>query len=515
MNEKRALPHSWVVCELNEVTSDVSYGYTAKSSERKIGPKMLRITDIQNNRVDWHTVPFCEIPESLKPKYLLHEGDLVFARTGATVGKSFLISGDIPESVYASYLIRVRTASKDISDYLGYFFRTPDYWDQITDLSSGIGQPNVNGKKLKSLKIPIAPLSEQTRIAKRINTLLQKSNKARTALDAIPPLLEKFRQSVLSSAFRGDLTADWRAQTPDIESAEKLLEHIRKERRKRWEEDELAKMKAKGKTPKGDKWKDKYKEPEPVDTSDLPELPGGWCWAAFEELYFNAQNGISKRNSSLGSLTNVLRLADIENGRISDFNSRQIKLTELEIEQYQLKHQDIICIRVNGSKDLVARLVLFDSDTLWTFCDHFIRFRLLLDYVEAGFIVPLFNSEAARNYIQIHMVSSAGQNTISQASLRRLPIPLPPREEQKIISLTIETYDDFVGKIEAIVAKESKRVSTLDQSILAKAFRGELVPQDLNDESASQLLERIKLEKASHETGKKKRARRGRTAKRL
>ena len=80
------------------------------------------------------------------------------------------------------------------------------------------------------------------------------------------------------------MTADWRAQNPDIEPAEKLLERIRKERRKRWEEDELAKMKAKGKTPKDDKWKNKYKEPEPVDTTDLPELPEGWCWTKIETI---------------------------------------------------------------------------------------------------------------------------------------------------------------------------------------------------------------------------------------
>ncbi len=95
----------------------------------------------------------------------------------------------------------------------------------------------------------------------------------------MPPLLEKLRQSILAAAFRGDLTKDWRAKHKDVEPASKLLERIRVERRKKWEEAELAKMKAKGKAPKGDEWKAKYKEPEPVDATGLPELPEGWCWA--------------------------------------------------------------------------------------------------------------------------------------------------------------------------------------------------------------------------------------------
>ncbi|MFH1994068.1 MAG: restriction endonuclease subunit S, partial [Pseudomonadota bacterium] len=141
-------------------------------------------------------------------------------------------------------------------------------------------------KFLKETQFPIPPLPEQKRIAKRIDALQARSSRARKALEAIPSLLDKFRQSVLSSAFRGDLTADWLAQNPDVEPAEKLLERIRKERRKRWEENELAKMNATGKTPKDDKWRKKYKEPELIDTTDLPELPEGWCWATIDTIAF-------------------------------------------------------------------------------------------------------------------------------------------------------------------------------------------------------------------------------------
>src|SRR5690606_39044929 len=109
------------------------------------------------------------ISSSKLPEYLLEEGDLLFARTGATVGKSFLIRGTIPEAVFASYLIRVRTRKSVIDEvYLSYFFHTLAYWKQITEGQVGIGQPNVNGTKLKRLVIPLAPLPEQRRIVAAI-----------------------------------------------------------------------------------------------------------------------------------------------------------------------------------------------------------------------------------------------------------------------------------------------------------------------------------------------------------
>ena len=115
--------------------------------------------------------------------------------------------------------------------------------------------------KIRAARFPLPPLNEQRRIVAKLEALLARSRKAREALDAVPALLERFRQSVLAAAFRGDLTADWRAQNPDVEPASKLLERIRAERRRRWEEAELERMVARGKPPKDDRWKAKYEEP--------------------------------------------------------------------------------------------------------------------------------------------------------------------------------------------------------------------------------------------------------------
>jgi type I restriction enzyme S subunit len=155
-----------------------------------------------------------------------------------------------------------------------YLLASKDYAES---LSSGTTFRELSTARMKELEIPLAPTGEQRRIVEKIKALQEQSRRAREALSEVGPLLEQFRQSVLAAAFRGDLTADWRAAHPNVEPASELLRHIRAERRHRWEQAELIKYEAKGQNPPKN-WGDRYKEPEPVDNSDLPELPVGWAW---------------------------------------------------------------------------------------------------------------------------------------------------------------------------------------------------------------------------------------------
>lgn len=210
------LPKGWAITKLELLTTDISYGYTAPSSSDEVGPKLLRITDIQDNTVVWSDVPYCKIEEEKLEKYLLKKNDLVFARTGATVGKSFLIRTEPPKAVYASYLIRVRTASEELISLLSHFFNSQQYWQQITEFSSGIGQPNVNGTKLKELIIPLPPLAEQKIIADKLDILLAQVEATKARLERIPKILKTFRQSVLAAAVSGKLTEEWRVTNTKV-----------------------------------------------------------------------------------------------------------------------------------------------------------------------------------------------------------------------------------------------------------------------------------------------------------
>ncbi len=202
-DELYELPDGWRWTTVRQIANSIQYGYTATSSQDFDGPYYLRITDIQSGKVDWDSVPRCEIAKEDIAKYLLKPGDIVFARSGATAGKSFLIK-DCPKSVFASYLIRVQTSSEVLPDYLYAFFNSKDYWDNL--VTRGNAQPNANAQVLGNVTFPLPPLPEQQRIVARIESSFAESRTARDALERVPALLKRFRQSVLASAFRGELT---------------------------------------------------------------------------------------------------------------------------------------------------------------------------------------------------------------------------------------------------------------------------------------------------------------------
>lgn len=167
------LPVSWLWARLGDYSADIHYGYTASANESLSDFRLLRITDIQDDKVAWETVPGCEITKAQANQYLLSDGDILIARTGGTIGKSYLVENIDVNAVFASYLIRVRKLSSTYSKYVKIFLGSQMYWNQLYKASMGTGQPNVNGKALKNLLLPVPPLSEQFRIVRRVEDLLK------------------------------------------------------------------------------------------------------------------------------------------------------------------------------------------------------------------------------------------------------------------------------------------------------------------------------------------------------
>ena len=161
------IPENWAWCRLGEITKIIQYG-VSKSAKSEGLYRLLRITDIQYNKVIWENVPFTDIKEKDAENFILENGDFLFARTGATVGKSYLVEDLVEKSVFASYLIRISLLPNNNINYIKYFFNSEFYWQQISEKSIGIGQPNVNGTSLKELFLPLPPLSEQHRIVEKI-----------------------------------------------------------------------------------------------------------------------------------------------------------------------------------------------------------------------------------------------------------------------------------------------------------------------------------------------------------
>ncbi len=167
------IPESWEWCRLINLSKIIHYGYTSSAAPTG-NSKLLRITDIQDDKVNWQTVPFCTIKEKDLDNYQLHNRDILIARTGGTVGKTYIVRELNDVSVFASYLIRVIPLENTYEEYIKLFMGSPYYWSQLTDATSGTGQPNVNGQSLSNLIVPLPPLAEQHRIVAKIEELLKK-----------------------------------------------------------------------------------------------------------------------------------------------------------------------------------------------------------------------------------------------------------------------------------------------------------------------------------------------------
>jgi len=220
------VPGNWVWVKLKSCLKRLQYGYTASSSTLEEGPKYLRITDIQNDSVDWKTVPHCKINADLLEKYKLNKGDIVIARTGATTGKSFLID-DVPYcSVFASYLIRL-TTNEDLNPrYLWNYLKSSVYWKQITVVKRGIAQPGANAQIIGGLSVPLPPVHEQKRIADKVDILLSKLETEKEMVLEVEQKLDLLKQTILTKAYLGELGTN----DPTEEIAIELLKEVLKSR---------------------------------------------------------------------------------------------------------------------------------------------------------------------------------------------------------------------------------------------------------------------------------------------
>ena len=213
---------SWEESNFGKFTVS-QYGYTEKAHWEKVGPKFLRITDIQDNKVNWDEVPWCPIDEAGMKQYAVQIGDIMIARTGATTGKSYLICDDV-EAVFASFLIRLKVVDKNLDyNYLYGYMQSEDYWRQITDFSSGIAQPGVNANKLKQIKFKCPSLPEQYEIVRLIDDLLARERAAQQAAEQALASIDLMKKSILARAFRGELGTNKASEASALELLRQVL----------------------------------------------------------------------------------------------------------------------------------------------------------------------------------------------------------------------------------------------------------------------------------------------------
>jgi type I restriction enzyme S subunit len=275
-------------------------------------------------------------------------------------------------------------------------------------------------------------LEKQRKIVNRIESLFEKIDKAEALINEAREGFEKRKEAILAKAFRGELTEKWREENG-------------------FEENFCF---------------------ESADKGGIPfEIPFNWRWVKYEEIA-NFKNGLAKRKGKDGTETIVLRLADVSENQFNLESARSIILTEKERDAYKVTSGDSLIIRVNGSKDIVGKSVLFYEDNEVAFCDHLIR----VNYKDNSFIKYihyLWNSNVVRRQLDRVVVSSAGQNTISQGSLKEIMLPIPPRNEMLEIVNVVDHFIEEEKKLTTL-SELSSEIELIRKAILAQAFRGEL-----------------------------------------
>lgn len=309
---------------------------------------------------------------------------------------------------------------------------------------------------------------------------------------------KKLRQKLLDLAIRGKLVP----QDSNDEPASELLSRIHEEKLTMVERGELKPKDVKNDTviyfgSDGLPYEKRIDVKGEVKciADEVPfELPDGWSWARLSDHYLFS-NGTSKRSGKEGISTPVLRLADLGETAIALDGVRAVVLTEMERNKYDLEPNDLLFIRVNGSRARVGSCFVVPSlNDHYAFCDHLIRGKSVTS-ISSQFIATVMGVNFIREMIDAGIVCAAGQNTISQSVLKSIIVPVPPLAEQRRIVGALDKYLALVDEIERDRADLDGLLAQLRSKVLDLAVRGELAERDPGDEPASELLSRIREEK--------------------
>lgn len=401
------VPSSWVWTTVGEISQSILYG-VSESAKSQGTYRLLRITDIQDNTVNWNTVPFTDYEDEKAEAYLLKEGDILFARTGATVGKSYLVNNLQEKAIYASYLIRVKTNHYVLPEFVKYFFESGFYWEQVLGNSVGIGQPNVNGTILSNLELPIPPIMEQKRIVKELGKWLSIIDKIEENKGQLQKNISWAKSKVLDLAIHGKLVQ----QDPNDEPATELLKRI---------------------------------NPKAEITSDnghYQKLPEGWAVCTLKNVCKVITGSTPSKSNPIyyGGNIPFYKPADLDFGRYVKNASEYLSEEGMCVSRVVPAGSTAVCCI--GTIGKVGYLVNAGTTNQQINCA--IPSKAVYDV----FLFYLCSSSWFYNNL-IKKSSAVTISIVNKSKMENIEIPLPPLEEQHRIVAKIEEIYAQLDAIEA------------------------------------------------------------------
>ncbi|HAG7380738.1 TPA: restriction endonuclease [Escherichia coli] len=496
------LPEGWVDTQLGNV---VDYGKTSKKvlSEVNDDTWILELEDIEKdsskllNKVTASERPFKSTKNSFR------KGDILYGKLRPYLNKIIIANDD---GVCTTEIIPINAEPICFNKYLFYWLKSSTFLSYVNDVSYGVNMPRLGTTDGLKAPLRLAPLAEQKIIAEKLDTLLAQVDSTKARLEQIPQILKRFRQAVLASALRGKLTNSWRINNKNSQDISSFKASVKRYRFETWVKEQEEKYKNKGKMPKNDKWKEKYREAITNQEISNKNIPDGWLLEPLDGLvYISARIGWKGLKASEYTAKGPLFLSVHALNYGKEVNlSQAYHISEHrynESPEIKLRNDDILlCKDGAGIGKLAIVKNLSEPAT--------INSSLLL--IRAGeFFVPEYlfyflSGPEMQNLVKERMTGSAVPH-LFQRDVKEFVLEVPPLEEQHEIVRRVEQLFAYADTIEKQVNNALARVNNLTQSILAKAFRGELTAQwraenpDLisGENSAAALLEKIKAERAA------------------
>jgi type I restriction enzyme S subunit len=458
------IPDGWCFVKLEEVAEQSEYpigdgdhGQIKPSMYRDNGIPYIRVSDMR-----WGTLNLKEVVYISKEvhrsnlKSFLKPGDVLIAKTGATIGKCGILPETIEEANTTSSVGKISLdRNLMLPKWLLYYFLTREFKEFIWSISERTAQPGFNNRDIKLFNIPLPPIAEQYRIVAKLDELMEKIDRTRGRLERIPRILKRFRQSVLAAAVSGNLTEGWRERSK--------ISH-------EWVETTLGKT--------------------------LMSLDQGWSP--------KCENFPSQSEDKWG----VIKTTAVQHMYFLEQENKQLPSQLKPEKKFELKVNDVLITRAGPRIRVGVCCHVTSVRARLMICDKVYRLRVNEEILLPGFVEILLNTYERLEELEGMKtgISDSGVN-LTQHKIKEMLFQLPSVVEQLEIVRRVKQLFEVADKIESRYRKAKEQIDKLPQSLLVKAFRGEVAPQDPNDEPASMLLDRIRSERESRASKKAKTSR--------
>jgi type I restriction enzyme S subunit len=452
------LREGWAEAVLEELVIHALGGEWGVSGEEEIPEGHVRVSVLRGTEFkewdDWKGRTAAErvITRSSLERRQLRAGDLVIEISGGgpdqPVGRSLRVDEEALEQarnplICSNFCRQIRLHPDVDPAYVALVLR---YRYERGELNGWQSQTtnirNLDFREfLAGVTLPLPPLAEQRRIVAQASELLAQARQVRTRVSKLPDALKRFRQAVLADAFSGRITEDWRVRHREREAA-------------RFSDET------------------EWQVPEPLE---IPEIPESWTLVALNDLVARVQYGASHRaEGDAKTGVPILRMSNIQDGRIDMTHLKYVESGIRGLEAFRLEKGDILFNRTN-SPGLVGKAAVYDDERPAVFASYLVRLACDAERVLSRFLCAWINSPWGRQWARTVRRDCVSQSNINSSKLRRMPVPTPPLAEQREIVRWIETLFRFAEAVEVRVAAAIAQADRLSQSVLDKAFRGELV----------------------------------------